>query len=96
MASPSANPWLRNQTLNQPYERWLLMMWPSVWRTVHSPPPGSASQSAGESPARAPCNSHRAAAIARSAGIAGPTKPPPAPRQFVIAAIADSNRSWTR
>ena len=76
MASPSANPWLRNHALNQPYERWLEMMWPSVCRTVHSPPPGSASQSASDSGASAPWSSQRATAVAWSAGIAGPMGAP--------------------
>ena len=78
-ASPAANPLLRNHALNQPYERWLEMMWPSVCRTVHSPPPGSASQSAAASPASAPCSSQRATAVASSAGIAGPTGEPDPP-----------------
>ena len=55
-------------------DRWLPMMWPRVCRTVHSPPPGSASQSASDSGASAPWSSQRATAIACSAGIAGPSR----------------------
>ena len=55
---------LRNHALNQPYDRWLPMMWPSVCRTVHSPPPGSASQSASASRRSTPCSSQRATAVA--------------------------------
>ena len=85
-------PLLRNQALNQPYERWLAMMWPSVCRTVHSPPPGSASQSAADEPASAPWSSQRATAIAcerRDRRSDRLRRTAPAPRPVAIAAIAD-------
>src|SRR5918995_1260976 len=74
------------------------MMWPRVRLTVHSPRPGSASQSAGVRPASAPWSSRRATAIAWRAGTAGPTGAPdrPSPRLIAIDAIADSSDSWIR
>ena len=40
---PTGIGWLRYQALYQPYDSWPPRMCPTVWRTVHSPPPGSAS-----------------------------------------------------